>query len=325
MTSFTSALRNTQGWIGLTLAAVVGVAGATVGAQASSSGPTPSPAGSTVPAGSSSANDPHQAEAARQVVQMLAAFQPPPGAKAVQQPDPLPSSLAKPPMWSSAATQEAAVRWYETSESPGRVLAWVQAHPPTGSEPAVSASESAGPSLLSFAFPGPQSWLIVTPENASDGRTIIRLDASAVWIPSRPAGSQLGYGSTSVSVVTTNRLNPQFPVPADESTPHTSTDPAVVHQAVDLLNALQPPIPGTKHCADDLGITVQITLPDLATVKADAGGCGAVAITPQGGSPQYYSGASDLIPKVYALFGVTWSRTTGLPPGTGRTGASGTR
>jgi hypothetical protein len=302
------------------------VAGAAVGAEASSSGSTPSTTGSIVPAGSSSANDPHEAAAQREVTQMLAAFQPPPGAsRAARQPDPLPSGLHKPPMKSAAESQLAAVGWYQTSESPDQVLAWVKAHPPTGSSVSGwSDGTSTAPSFVSFSFAGPVSSLIVTPESGASGHTVIRLDASVVWTPSRPAGSTLGYDAPSVSVVTVNGMNPQFAPPADEARTLTATDPVIVHKVVDLLNALQPPIPGVRSCPMDDGTHVQITLPGLATVNADAGGCGGVTLTPQGGAPQVYSGASDLITKVYALFGITWSRTGALPPGIERTGAAGT-
>ncbi|MEZ0106241.1 hypothetical protein ABH920_000222 [Catenulispora sp. EB89] len=301
------------------------VSGAAVGAQASSSGPASPATRSIVPAGSSSANDPHEAAAQREVVQMLAAFQPPPGAARVaNQPDPLPSGLDRPPTKSDALTQVASVGWYETSQSPDEVLAWVKAHPPTGSALSGSVSGS-GPGFLIFAFPGGTNWLIVTPQSASDGRTIIRLDASDVWTPSRPAGSTLGYTAPSVSVVTVNATDPQFTLSADETATRVSTDPAVVHKVVDLLNALQPPVPGTKNCPADVGVTVQITLPGLAAVAAQASGCGEVVIAPQGGIRQYYDGAADLIPRIYSLFGVTWSRSTSLPPGIERPGAFGTR
>jgi hypothetical protein len=125
-------------------------------------------------------------------------------------------------------------------------------------------------------------------------------------------------------VVTTDTMNPQTPLSAAETRTVTATDPLIVHQVVDLLNALQPRIPGTRHCAMDDGTRVRITLPGVAAVSAAPGGCGDVTITPQGGSPQDYSGGSELITKVYALFGIIWSRTGDLPPGTERTGASGT-
>lgn len=254
---------------------------------------------------------------------MLAAFQAPPGAaRKTRQPDPLPAGLTRPPMKSAAVSQVAAVGWYETSQSPQEVLAWVKAHPPTGSSLTGWSGGPGGFSTETFAFPGRLNWLIVTPQSAADGRTIIRLDASDVWTPSRPPNTMLGYTATSVSVVTTSRANPQFPLPPDETATHTSTDPAVVHKVVDLLNALQPPVPGVKHCTADLGITVRITLPGEATVAAEGSGCGEVLITPQGGSPQYYDGAADLIPKVYTLFGVTWNRSADLRPGIERTGAA---
>jgi hypothetical protein len=325
MKSPRSHLRKTPGWIGATTAAVAVLAGAAVGTHASPSGSAPPAAGSILPAGSSSAKDPHEAAAQREVVQMLAAFQPPPGAAtAAGQPDPLPSGLDRPPMKSAAESQVASVGWYETSESPADVLSWIKAHPPTGSSVSGSGSGS-GPSFVTFAFPGPLNWLIVTPQSGADGRTVIRLDASDVWTPSRAQGSTLGYSAASVFVVTMNRINPRIALPADETATRTSTDPAVVHKVVDLLNALQPPVPGTKNCAADIGTNVLVTLPGLATVTAQAGGCGEVVVTPQGGSPQYYDGAGDLIPKVYSLFGITWSRSSGLPQGIERTGASGSR
>jgi hypothetical protein len=319
-------LRTTRGWIGATTAAVVVVAGAAAGVQASSSGSTPSGTGSTVPAGSSSANDPHEAAAQREADRIITTFQPPPGAdQAARQPDPLPSDLRDPPLRSAAQTQATATAWYSAPQSPEMVLAWVQSHPPTGSSWEGSGSGSAGPSFVSFQYPTPHSSLIISSEAGSDGRTIIRLDASVIWTPSRNPDARLGSNAPSVSVVTTNPMNPRTPLPADEATTVTSTDPAIVHKVVDLLNALQPPVPGTKHCAMDQGIRVLITMPGRATVSADPGGCGEVTVTPQGGAAQSYDGGGDLVTKVYALFGITWSRTTGLPPGTERTAASGPR
>ena len=321
-----SASRNTRGWIGLALAAAVGVAGAVIGAQASSSGSAPSTAGSAVAAGSSSANDPHEAAAQREADRILTTFQPPPGAaKAAHRPDPVPSGLQGPPVQSGAQTQAVSVAWYSTSQTPDQVLAWVQAHRPTGSTASGGGSGSTGPSFLTFAYGTSDSSLIVTPQSGSDGRTVIRLDASVVWTPSRAAGSKLGYDAPSVSVVTTDTLNPHSALPATETRTVTATAPLIVHQVVDLLNALQPQIPGTRHCAMDDGTRVLITLPGVAAVSADPGGCDDVTITPQAGAPQSYSGGSALVTKVYALFGIIWSRTGDLPPGTERTGASGTR
>ena len=320
-----SPLRNTRGWIGLALAAVVGVAGAAVGTQTSSSGSAPSPAGSAAAAGSSSANDPHESAAQREADRILTTFQPPPGATRVaRRPDPVPSGLQGPPIQSAAQTQAVSVAWYSTSQTPDQVLEWVQAHRPTGSSASGGGSGSAGPSFLTFAYATLDSSLIVTPQSGADGRTVVRLDASVVWTPSRASGSKLGYDTPSVSVVTTNTLNPHTTLPATETRTVTASAPLVVHQVVDLLNALQPQIPGTRHCAMDDGTRVRITLPGLAAVSADPGGCDDVTITPQGGTPQYYSGGSTLVTKVYALFGITWSRTGDLPPRTERTGASGT-
>lgn len=322
-------LRNARGWIGATTAAAVVVAGAAAGAgasaQTSSSGSERSGLGSTAPAGSSSANDPHAAAAQREADRILTTFQPPPGAAADnRQPDPVPPGLDRPPVQSAAQTQATAVAWYSTSQTPDQVLSWVQAHRPAGSSWSGSGSGSVGPAFVSFAYPTPQSSLIVTPASGSDGRTVIRLDASVIWTPSRGADTRLGYHTPSVTVVTTNTLNPHSGLPADETTPVTATAPLVVHQVVDLLNALQPEIPSTRHCANDDGTRVQITLPDLATAVAVAGGCGDVTVTPVDGPAQHYT-AGDLIPRVYALFGITWSRTGGLPPGTERTGAFGLR
>ncbi|WP_194923221.1 hypothetical protein [Catenulispora pinisilvae] len=314
------------------LAAVAVAAGAAAGAQASSAS-SASSAGSAAPGGDSaaapaalsSANDPHEVAAQREAARIVTTFQTPPGTtKASTRPDPVPSGLQGPPLRSAAATQATAVAWYYSPESPDQVLAWVWAHPPTGSSWSGSGSGSVGPSFLTFSYPTPQSSLIVTPQSGPDGRTVIRLDASVVWNPLRDQSTLLGYGATSVSVVTTNQLNPRQQLPAAEAVLKTSTDPAVVHKVVDLLNALQPPIPGTRHCAMDDGTRVRITLPGEATVDANPVGCDEVTVTPQGGAPENFSGG-DLVPQIYALFGVTWSRSSDLPAGTGTTGAFGTR
>ena len=310
----------------MTLVAAVAAAGAAVGAQASSSGSSPVSDGSPVAAGSSSASDPHESAAQREADRILTTFQPPPDTtEAARRPDPVPSGLQGPPIRSAAETQATAVAWYYSSQTPDQVLEWVQAHRPTGSSWTGSGSGSVGPSFVSFSYPTPYSSLIVTPQSGSDGRTVIRLDASVIWTPSRSPGSVLGYDTPSVSVVTTDSINPQPPLPATESRTVTATAPPIIHQVVDLLNGLQPQIPGERHCAMDDGTRVTITLPGLAVAVADPGGCGEVVITPQGGSPKPYAGGNDLVRKVYALFGGTWSRTGDLPPGTERTEASGLR
>jgi hypothetical protein len=302
--------RTARGWIGVATAAVVGVAGAAVGAQASSS-----------------PNDPHEATAQTEADQILSTFQPPPGAsKAAQRPDPLPADLRGPPFQSSAQTQATSIAWYYTAAAPSQVLAWVELHPPAGSSALGAGGDSRGPTYESFQYPTPDGSLTVTPERGFDGRTIIRVDAVVIWTPSRNPDAHLGYGTTSVSVVTTNRLNPQNPLPGAEGSTHTSTDPAIVHKVVDLINALQPPIPSAaEFCGLDDGTRVRITLPGLATVVANPLGCFDVVVTPQGGAPQHYTGGAELVTKVYALFGLTWSRTADLPPGTERTGASAPR
>ncbi|WP_370364971.1 hypothetical protein [Catenulispora sp. GP43] len=304
---------------------MVVVAGAAVGVHASPSGSGVNPAGSAVAAGSSSATDPHEVVAQQEIAHMLAAFQAPPGAtESAGQPDPLPSGLQHPPIQAGAQTQAGAVAWYSAPQSPDQVLAWVRAHPPTGSSLSGSGSSSVGPSFVSFAFPGTLNWLVVSPLSGSDGRTVVRLDAIAVWTPSRPAATKLGYGAPSVSVVTTAPPDPRQPLPASEARTQTATAPLIIHQVVDLLNALQPQIRGAVNCPSDDGTRVRITLPGLAVVSADPVGCEAVEITPQGGAPQFYTGGPDLIAKVYALFGITWTRTGALPQGIERTLASGT-
>jgi hypothetical protein len=301
--------RTARGWLGAAVAAVVLATGAAVGAHASSPG-----------------NDPHKTTAQTEADGLLTTFQPPPGtSKAAGRPDPLPADLQGPPISSGAQTQQNSTAWYYTSESPGQVLAWVRAHPPQGSSLATSGSGSFGPGFAGFQYSTPDDSLIVTPERGQDGRTIIRLDAVVVWTPSRNPGSRLGDGATSVSVVATNRLNPQNPLPGTDSGAHTSSDPAVVHRIVDAINALQPPVPGKRFCAMDDGTRVRITLPGVATVVANPGGCFDVVVTPAGAAPQTYTGGPELRTKVYAALGLTWSRTADLPPGTERTGASAPR
>jgi hypothetical protein len=284
-------LRTTQGWLGIGLAVVVAAAGAVLGAR------------------EVSAHSDSQATAAqREADRILTTFVPPPGStKATSRPDPVPPDLLGPPIVSGAKTQATSVAWYYASVTPGQVLSWVSAHTPTGSQPEGSGSGSTGPDFLSFQYPTPDSSLIVTPGTGTDGRTVIRLDASVIWTPSRSSDSLISGGAKSVSVVTTNHLNPQAPVPA--AAPLTSTDPQVIDRITALVNALKLPIPGTRRCPNDDGTRVQITLPGVADVTANPMGCGEVVITPAGsGTSHTMAGGSDLVSEVYALFGVTWSR-----------------
>jgi hypothetical protein len=284
-------LTTARGWLGTALAGVVAVGGAALGAHEASAH-----------------SDPHATTAQREADRILTTFVPPPGStKATSRPDAVPPDLLGPPIMSGARTQATAVAWYYAPVTPDQVLGWVSAHPPTGSRAEGSGSGSAGPGFLSFQYPTPNSSLVVTPETGAEGRTVIRLDASVIWTPSRAPDSLVSGGATTVSVVTTNRLNPQAPVPA--AVPLTSTDPEVIGRVTALVNALQPPIPGIRMCPDDDGTRVRITLAGVADVTANPMGCGEVVITTAGGgAPQTMAGGSDLVSQVYALFGITRSR-----------------
>ncbi|NUR28254.1 MAG: hypothetical protein HOV83_20835 [Catenulispora sp.] len=287
-----TALRTTRGWLGIGLAAAGVVAGAAFGAHAASA-----------------PSDPHGMTARSEADRILTTFVAPPGStRAAVRPDPLPPDLGGPPIRSGASTRATSIAWYYTSATPGQVLAWVAAHPPAGAQPDGSGGGSAGPDFESFQYPTPHSKLIVTPEAGADGRTVIRLDAEVIWTPSRSPDSRVASGAPSVTVVTTNRLNPQNPLPAAESEPLTSTDPATIQQVTDLLNALTPPIPGIHGCPMDDGTEVAITLPGHAQVALAAGGCGTVRLTVPGQDPQTLAGGGDLVREVYALFGVAWRR-----------------
>ncbi|MFL6114456.1 MAG: hypothetical protein ACJ786_24320 [Catenulispora sp.] len=284
-------LRTARGWLGIALAVVVALAGAASGGHEASAH-----------------SDPHATAAQREADRVLTTFLPPPGStKATGRPDAVPPDLLGPPIMSGAETQATAVAWYYASITPGQVLGWVSTHPPTGSRPEGSGSGSTGPGFLSFQYPTPNSSLIVTPETGTDGRTVIRLDASVIWTPSRAPDSLIGGGAKSVTVVTTNRLNPQAAGPA--AAPLTSTDPQLIARITALVNALQPPIPGTRRCPNDDGTRVRISLASVADVTASPVGCGDVVITTVGGgSAQTMAGGNELVSEVYALFGIAQSR-----------------
>jgi len=285
-------LRTARGWLGIGLAAGMVVAGAAFGAHAASA-----------PA------DPHRVTAQREADRILTTFVPPPGSrKATSRPDPLPPDLGGPPIQSGSSTRATSITWYYTEATPGQVLAWVAAHPPAGAQPESSGGSSLGPDFKTFQYPAPHSRLIVMPEAGADGRTVVRLDAEVIWTPSRNPDSRVSSGASSVTVVTTNRLNPQRPLPAAESEPLTSTDPVTIQRVTDLLNALAPPIPGVRNCPMDDGTRVSVTLPGHAQVAMSAGGCGNVELTVPGKQPQTLAGGGDLVREVYALFDVTWRR-----------------
>ena len=288
--------RTIRGWIGVALAAGVMAVGAAAGAYAAPSH-----------------SDPHETAAQSEADHMIASFVAPPGSvRAKSRPNPVPPDLKGPPVHEMISTQTKAIGWYYTPMPPGQVLSWLSTHPPVGARLGGWGSGSSGPAFTAFEFPTPHSTLYVTPEAGSDGRTVIRLDATVDWVPSRTPDSLVRSGAKSVAVLTVSRSVPPQRLPTAETTVLQSTDPHLVGRVVDLLNALPPPPGGRQKCPMDEGISVAVTLDGYGEAEADPEGCGRVVLTLAGRQQQILSGGPELIRQVYALFGVTWQGP--LPP-----------
>ncbi len=195
--------------------------------------------------------------------------------------------------------------WWTAPGSTALVTAWVQAHVPPGAAMVGSGSTSTRGTVTSryvvFAFAARQPVLTeraLTAMVAPDGpaQVALRADAQVVWDPARSAASLVEPAMVG-SITVTRR--PGFPMlagpgttvglPAHDTTV-TTTNPALVHHIVTVLDGLPVDNSGVHSCPawSGLAFTMNLVARDkttLATVSGNQAQCGGLALT-VGGKPQ---------------------------------------
>lgn len=234
-----------------------------------------------------------RAAARRDVAALLPRLQLPPGAVPVAATTPLGAGAVLPSPPNIPATPNLASRraYWSVPGTPADVIAFVAAHPPAGGRSSLSGTAS-GPgaptaTFLGFSFPtnrllASRSLAITV---AADGstRTVVLAVAADVWLTVRPATERVPRTARVASV----RL--YGPRGGRRQTPFLLVvSPAQLARliaAVDRLPAYQP---GVRSCPADNGSHVDLDFRgsggglDVALVRAQSSGCGAVRFEVRG-------------------------------------------
>jgi hypothetical protein len=198
------------------------------------------------PAGAGSASD-NRAAAVKEADSLLAAAALPPGATALPaEPAGDGEVLGSSPVrsgWPQAIVKTA---WFRSESATAEVLAFADAHPPTGAKLAFSGEVETrdGHRAEFHAYERPrvrhvlaQRWLVVSVTRLNDGAAAIRVDASATWLYPRPAALTI----TGARHVTINSGRHKIVI----------TDPRRVRRIAAMFNRLDLQQPSIVPCPVD--------------------------------------------------------------------------
>jgi hypothetical protein len=152
--------------------------------------------------------------------------------------------------------------------------------------------------------------LSVAVSTDATGRTIIRVDAQVVWQPAKPATERVPSTATVVTI-TPDYGTASLARPG--ASPVTVTDPAKVARIAAAVNALKLNPSGVRLCPAETGQTLRLAFrasthgPVLATVDAQAGGCGIVTFNLGSKAEPALADGPSLTHQVLTIIGVHWS------------------
>ena len=205
------------------------------------------------------------------------------------------------------------------------VIASIRSHPPRGGTPSDNAQSGQCPppgeagachiTSESVAFTCPpmpgvssQRMLWVSAAPFASHKVGLRVVSQVVWLSPRAASEKVPAGVSSVSVVVTTASG-------TTSGPYAVSDPSKIDQIVALTDALPPAQPGVQACPADYGGAVRVTFKAadgsvLAEADAEPGGCGDVTFSIRGQPQPVLSGAQSYIQQLEPIVGFTMSSPT---------------
>jgi len=212
--------------------------------------------------------------------------------------------------------------WWIVPGPYAEVLAWISAHPPTGSSPSSHVVGLRGPGTPAnegeaFSRRGALgvrgATLAVWAVQLPDGATALRADGQSVWESPRLASEMVAPGIHIVRITVHSVIRRNQP----RQRTLVITKPAKTAEIVSRLNALPAEQPGARGCPLDAGVRVRLALyarPGVfpaALADIEGGGCGSVDLT-LGGVPQpTLEGGGVLIEQIDRVIGV---KLDVLPP-----------
>jgi len=255
-----------------------------------------------------------RAEAAATAI--LRAFVPPPGAaRQAGEPASARHSLDSPAGY-VAAYEIRKTSWWLAPGRPSALIAWETAHLPrtfTQAPSALAGGPGAVPVTAQFYElpPVPHMltgrYLIVSVAGLGGGRTAIRVDADASYLPPRPAGEEVPATARVVTITAIGGYSgAKAPAPA------TITRATAVQKLAALVNGLplSTVAPGTP-CPMVPGLVLELTFRATATgrplaVGQGLGGCNLMAFTAAGKEWPALALTSSFSTQVLAIAGLHW-------------------
>jgi hypothetical protein len=206
--------------------------------------------------------------------------------------------------------------WWLVPGAPAEVLAYVNAHLPSGSRVSSTGWGNEGAHLTHVesetiewpAIVGVLSTreLVVEVVRLPNGSTGLRADAEVVWVTPRPASETIPPGSRILRISVHGSLKGEQPT----QRPLRVTSTKKIEKIVALLNALPAAQPGAKSCPADFGIDVRLAFyasrgaPPLAVAGIDPQGCGGVQLKIYGKRQPGLESGSSLIQQIDHVLGV---------------------
>jgi hypothetical protein len=296
---------------GVSVAVVVIAAGAAVIGERTFGPPTTTPINGVTPSAATAAGASREQITRDAMQAMLAKVSLPPGSRVV--------TAAPVPMLTAPATTQMSTNLVDVSgwwTVPGTVqdtLTYIKAHPPTGTTGIGIGSGDASGNGESVSFDmtatsdyaDPQLMILVS---ADAGGVAVRVDAQAIWRPTRSAAETLD--AATVTAVSVENVGFGGSGPSGSSV---SLTKAQVRQVVDLLNGLDTAVPVEYHCPP---ITITRTLTfDTATgpVEFEPTNCVNVNVTAANGQQPALQDSPALENWMNALFGGAESAPPSTP------------
>jgi trimeric autotransporter adhesin len=284
-------------------------------------GAAPGAASSSAAAASTS----HAQTAAQDADSLFAAFPAPPGATR------LTAAPAAVPLLAGVAPVEHPAdpnlvqhtEWWTTSQAPAALLAWIKAHPPTGTTAdGSSTSTSSGATDLwiqDFAAPAQpgvisQRLLEAAVTAAPGGGSALRVDAIVTYLPTKSAAE-------TIAVPVTLEVTPDFPqgqqgISNAAVAPLKVTDPVQIAEITSLVNGLPAAPAGGMNCPMDNGSGLKVSFQSAsgapwAQADINASGCRTVTVTVNGKAQPALSGGDQLTAQIISILGTHWQLTSG--------------
>jgi hypothetical protein len=296
--------------------AVAGTVTVLAGCTTVQAGPRAVPAGQGArPVAAVAAHQTPPQRAAADAAAMLAAFIPPPHAAAT---GPLPVRLLAQPL-DEPMTSDLVSRtgWWHVAGQPLALADWIQAHKPPGfALPGGFTIVGSGTDVVWITtftrpdVPGAlvQRQLAVGVTADGPGRSAIRVDASVIWLPVRPAAETIPADARAVTVTPVSGEVPDHQV--------TVTDPVRVARIAAEVNALTLYPPRDPMWCDILlpfggGPAMRLTFRTsagtaVAVVTAYQEECQLVKVVTGGKTMPALVGSQLLIQRVKAIAGIGW-------------------